>query len=254
MRYEIRALSASEILDTSFRILRDHFALLVGVTASVYVPVSLAGAAATAIVRRGPSGRSLLVLGAGGLAILTLITIAVTIVFAGITSAIAEIYCGRTITWRGVLARGQRDFGRLVGTTLLYGLLVLLGFLLLVVPGVYLMLSWALLWPVMLIERTFGSAALRRSRALMQGHRLRAVLLALLVWVVSGVLSTALALPLAAVPILQSLVSGVVNAVTATYGAAVFVLLYFDIRCRKEAFDLEHLAALVSAPADARPA
>ena len=36
--------------------------------------------------------------------------------------------------------------------------------------------------------------------------------------------------------------------------SAVIVVLYFDIRCREEAFDLEHLAGLVEEEAAGAPA
>lgn len=255
MQYEIRALSWSEILDTSFRILRNHFGLLVGIAASVYVPMGMLGMGFASLVERGPGERSLLVLAGVILAVAILVTTAATLVFAAITWAIAELYCGRTVTWQQALARGQRHFARLLGTTILSSIFALLGFAFLIVPGVYLVLCWVVLWPVMLIERRFGTRALGRSRELMRGNLLRALGLLLVVWLVSAVLSTGLALPVAAFPMLQSVVSGAVNAVTSAYGAAVAVVLYFDVRCRKEAFDLTHLAELVSAAsADRAPA
>lgn len=252
MRYEIRASSWSEILDTSFRILRNHFGLLVGIAASVYVPMSIAGAGLAGLFERGPGGQSLVVLIGVIVAIGLLVTTGATVVFAAITYAIAELYCGRTVTWQRALARGQRHFVRLLGTTILSSIFALLGFVLLIVPGLYLVLSWVVLWPVMLIERRFGTRALGRSRDLMRGNLLRALGLLVVVWLVSSVLTTGLTLPVVAFPMLQSVVAGAVNAVTTAYGAAVAVVLYFDVRCRKEAFDLTHLAELVAAPPEGR--
>ena len=251
MQYEIRAMSWAEILDTSFRILRNHFGLLVGIAASVYVPMAIAGMGLAGLFERGPGEQSLVVLAGVILAIALLVTTAATLVFAATTWAIAELYCGRTVTWQQALARSQRHFARLLGTTILSSILALLGFVL-VLPGIYLVLSWVVLWPVMLIEGRFGTRALGRSRDLMRGNLLRALGLLLVVWLVSGVLSTGLALPVAAFPMLQSVVSGAVNAVTSVYGAAVAVVLYFDVRCRKEAFDLAHLAELVAAAPESR--
>lgn len=248
MRYEIRAMSWSEIMDTAFRILRNHFVLLVGIAATVYLPLSILGGVTTRAVERGPSNYSLAELVLGGLGLVLLVSVGATIVFAAITHAIAELYCGREVTWQGALARAQRSFMPLVGTTLLSGLVVFLGFVLLIVPSIYLFLSFVVLWPVMLIEGTFGTRALRRSHALMQGHLLRALGLLSAVWVVSTVLTTALTLPVTALPILGAVVPGAVNSITNAYGAAIAVVLYFDVRCRKEAFDLEHLAALVAPP------
>ena len=41
MRYEIRAMSAGEILDTGLRLVRTHFVPLVGISAIVNVPLSI---------------------------------------------------------------------------------------------------------------------------------------------------------------------------------------------------------------------
>ena len=47
--------------------------------------------------------------------------------------------------------------------------------------------------------------------------------------------------------VLGVLGSGVVASVSGAYTAAVTVVLYFDIRCRKEAFEVEQLARIVEA-------
>jgi hypothetical protein len=250
MRYEIRALSLVEILDTAFRLLRNHFALLVGISATVSVPAYVLGAAVGRLLDQGPAERSLPTMLVGSLGVVLILTTAWTIITAAITYACAELYCGRTPSWRAALARGQRSFVPLVGTTLLSGVLVTIGLLLLLAPGIYLTLSWVILWPVMVTERCFGMRALRRSRELMRGHLLRALGLLIVVGLISNVLSASLTLPFLGLPRLQMLASGVVSAVTTAYGAAATVLLYFDVRSRKEAFDLTHLAEIVGGGAE----
>src|SRR6187455_3333906 len=41
MAYEIRPMSVGEILDTGFRLLRNHFSLLVAISAIAYVPMGI---------------------------------------------------------------------------------------------------------------------------------------------------------------------------------------------------------------------
>ena len=53
---------------------------------------------------------------------------------------------------------------------------------------------------------------------------------------------------------LGGLASGLASAVTGAFASVALVVLYFDIRCRKEAFDIQHLARLVQASAAAPPA
>jgi hypothetical protein len=125
---------------------------------------------------------------------------------------------------------------------LLMSVLILGGLLLLIVPGIYLMLCYSLAWPVMVIERQFGMRGLRRSRELTRGSLLRIVGLGLVVFIFVGVVGSGIQLLLGFLPLVGTLVSGVVQAIGATFQSAFLVLLYFDVRCRKEAFDLEHLA------------
>ncbi len=121
-----------------------------------------------------------------------------------------------------------------------------------IIPVVYLFLAWLLVWPVMVLERRFGVAALSRSRALMRGNKLRGFGVTLVAWLIIGVVGTVLQLALGYIPVVGSVAAGLAAAVGSAYGCAVAVVLYFDIRCRKEAFDLEHLSRLVeTAPAGA---
>jgi hypothetical protein len=240
MSYEIHAMSFTEILDAAFRVVRDHAVLLVGIAATVYVPLAILGALAG---RPGPDGRPAL----GWLLVLMGIAslLGAPVAFAAATHAVGELYLGRRTTIGQSLRVGTSILAPLLGTALLYYLAVGVGLLLLLVPGLYLGLCWLLVWQVMVLERRFGTAALRRSRELMRGHLLRGFGVVLVGGLVVGVLSTVLGLVFGAVPLLGPLGSGLANAVGFAYTTTVGVLLYFDIRCRREAFDLEHLARLV---------
>lgn len=60
--------------------------------------------------------------------------------------------------------------GALVGTSLLAGLGILLGMILLIIPGLVLMTWWAVIAPVVMLEGRSGSSALSRSRELVRGN------------------------------------------------------------------------------------
>ena len=61
------------------------------------------------------------------------------------------------------------------------------------------------------------------------------------------ILPTGIQLMVGSVPVLGALVWGVVQALCQAYVYATTVVAYFDVRCRTESFDLEHLAQLVEA-------
>ena len=99
----------------------------------------------------------------------------------------------------------------------------------------------------MVLEGKFGGKALSRSLELMKGQRLRAFGILLIATGLQAVLGMGFDLALAAIPVIGTLGTAFIYSVTGAYVAAVSVVLYFDIRCRKEAFEVEQLARIVEA-------
>ncbi len=237
MRYEIRAMCFAEMLDTGFRVVRDHAALLIGTAALLYVPVAILDA--LAFPGLGSISWPLL-----GVALLIRM-IAAPVVFCAITFAVGEIYLGRATSVADSLRAGVSLLVPMTGTLSLYYLWMTVATLLFVFPAVYLFLAWGLIWQVMVLEGRHGSAALRRSRELMRGNLLRAAGVLLVSGVLVVVLSGLLAFALAYLPIIGPIGSGLAEAAGVVYGSTVTVILYFDIRSRREAFDVDHLERLV---------
>jgi hypothetical protein len=249
MRYEIRAMSFAEILDAGFRLMRDHFVLLVGISATLYVPVTLLQSAAESLAKeQDPSSFALT--GLLGLVIFAGVS---PLVNVAITFALGEVYLGREVGIGDAFRKGLAILVPVLGTSLLAGLAVLGATLLLILPGIWVGLGLVLLSQVMVLENRFGTAAFSRSFELMKGQRLRAFGIALVVVILSAVLGFGAQLALGFIPIVGPIGAGLVSAVTSAYMAAVWVVLYFDIRCRTEAFEIEQLAALVETGAAARP-
>jgi hypothetical protein len=69
-----------------------------------------------------------------------------------------------------VWERVQPRILALIGTSILAGLGVALGLILLVVPGLILLTWWALIAPIVLLEGESGTTALGRSRELIRGN------------------------------------------------------------------------------------
>jgi hypothetical protein len=244
MQYQIRSMSLGEILDTGFSILRNHFVPIVGIAALVYVPLALLGAAFPT-VKPGtmPSPAVLVGVLVGGLAFLVLGPVGTV----AITYLIGELYQGRSTTVGAAFREAFSILLPLFGTSLLSGLLLVVGFVLFVVPGVWLMTGFLVLSQVMIFERIFGTAAINRSMSLMRGNRMRALGVLLLGFIVVSVLGFAFNFGARLVPYAGPVASGLASAIGNAFITAVTVVLYFDIRCRKEAFEIEHLARLVRA-------
>jgi hypothetical protein len=241
MRYEVRAMSLGELLDTGFRLLRDHFVTLIGISALLYVPLSVLQAAfGTPAPGQAPG----LTLGISLLFALLFLAIS-PVVGVAITYALGEAYLGREVTIGDALRKGLEILMPLLGTSFLAGLAMLAATLLLILPGIWLGLGMLLLSQVMVFEGRFGVEAIRRSLELMKGQRLRALGIVLVVAILSSVVGFGAQLALGFIPFVGPVASGLVSAATGAYMSAVLVVLYFDIRSRKEAFDLEHLARAV---------
>lgn len=69
------------------------------------------------------------------------------------------------------LAAGARVLLPLIAVALLFGLAMMVGFLLLVVPGIIVMVMWSVAAPAVVVERDGVFASLSRSQELTKGHR-----------------------------------------------------------------------------------
>jgi len=104
------------------------------------------------------------------------------------------------------------------------------------------------------LERLSPVAALRRSTRLTHGSFWRIVLFYFVIGLVSGILSDTLTLltglvasaaPLSTRTAIEVLAGGVVQIFTSPFILILLTLLYYDIRIRREAFDIEMLAQSV---------
>ena len=255
MAYDIRPLSFGEILDRAFRVYLDNFALLFGISAVVWIPDGLLLLSSH-------------VIGNSAAAVLNLIFLSLIgpILAAAHIVAVSEVYLDRPITIAEAYRSTRPIIMPLLGTYLLLGLLLFGPFALLLgvayalsVPAlailafpagiavIYFSVSFALIGPVMIVERRFAMAALRRSRELVSGAW----------WLTLGIIFTAaliaqvpaigLKFLWAFIPVIGVLLTALTQAVSSTYSSVVLVIYYFDRRCRKEDFDLRLLAEQVRA-------
>ena len=265
-RPRLRALSLGEIVDVAIKLCVAHWRTLLAAVLVVIVPVQVLSTIVLAdytlsspdfdadSARTPEEALEQLDGYLGGLAATALLQVcAVALATGACFRAIAQAYLGEAPDWRGSLSHALRHAPSLVWITLLYLAGVVAGALLLVVPGVWLYVAWAFALPVLLVEGLRGPAALGRSFALVRGRWWRtfgAVLVGfllaaavsmvvrsiLLVGVEAGEDSDVLVLALTALGGILGLALGT------PLQAAVLAVVYFDLRVRKEGFDLEQLA------------
>lgn len=122
--------------------------------------------------------------------------------------------------------------GTLLGAGILAGLGIGLGILLLIVPGLFLLTIWAVIAPVIVIERRGVFESFGRSRELVRGNGwpvFGTVLSAFLISIVASLLFGAIAEGLANGPLVRIVFSALAATLTAPIGALVAAVLYFRL-------------------------
>lgn len=240
-----RPRSTTEILDAAFLVLRAHYGTLVGAYALVQAPMILA-------YLWLPDA-----LGEVGLRILELTVSAVA--DATIILLVSALVNGEAMSTRAAVARALRRLPALTGAAWGTTVLIMFGLMLLVVPGLLIMAGTFAVPAAIVIEGRSLRGGFRRASDLAEGQ-LRRLVNALvvgvvLVWAIGTALAWAFAF---AVDLLGddgragAALGVLANALVLPFAGIVVTLLYYDLRIRKEAFDLELLARdLPTAPVDA---
>ena len=92
---------------------------------------------------------------------------------AAVTYATVQELRGRRVAFREFFGRGLPQAGAAIRVALLSGILLILAFIALVIPGMILYTMWWVAIPVAVIERPGAMASLRRSAYLTAGNRWR---------------------------------------------------------------------------------
>lgn len=240
-----------DILSTAFDLYTKNAAQLMAIAAVVVVPLTLIQALLSdALIedavddfRIDPATGD--VVGGGGFGdfligsiLLGLISAAIWMLLTGaLTRGAGGALVGRTIdvgeSYRAALSR----IGGLLGLALLVALLVGIGFALLFVPGLILLVFLSMAVPAFIIERRGVTDSMSRSWNLVSGswwHVFGAIIVAaILSAIVSGIISAFGGSSVIGVWI----TSAIGSIITAPFFALVSVILYVDLRSRREGLD-----------------
>jgi hypothetical protein len=202
-----------------------------GSLAGVLIPLALALFLIVAVING--------IVADGGSLILLPISFAVSVIagtlYAGmVVTAVADVQDGKLDSSVGDLARSASHvILPLIGAGILAGIGIGIGFILLVIPGLILMTIWAVIAPVIVLERVGVLESFGRSRELVRDNGWRVfgviVIVALIVIVVRTLLGAI------AVGIDDSLVARIVfdwigSSLTAPITALVAAVIYFQLK------------------------
>jgi hypothetical protein len=264
----MRPLNLGETLDASIKIVRSRWRTLATVMVVIALPIQVANIIiiklTTDVYQIGTSFSSTADTAttysdegayvAGQTAMIALSILGYLLGIVACYRAVADTYLGRETSARASLRYAGNRLGATLWLTIVLVLGLLAGFLALFLPGIWLYIAWAVVYPVMLVEGTGGVGALKRSFTLVQtrwwataGRMVVTFILVGVVTVVAGVVflaPTELFIDDTSFGalILEHTANLVVSLVTTPFVAAVTTLVYFDLRVRKEGFDLARLA------------
>jgi hypothetical protein len=198
-------------------------------------------------VARAPGGVTLFLLGVLAAVVTAFLFGLITpLTNAALTIAVADRIDGGRAGWLEVWMLLLGRLRELLSALIPAALLVAGGLILWVVPGMIVATLFALVPPVVLIERLTGKAALARSIALVRADWLR---VALLVGVFVAIMLAARLLADLVIPdsaeLLTQLIGDLVTLVVLPLPAMALVLLYLDIR-RRDGFTHDNLRDLMT--------
>lgn len=83
---------------------------------------------------------------------------------------LVEEYTGQRTTWQDSLGYASTRLARLVALAIVSGILLTIGFVLFIVPGIFLTVAWCAAFTVLMYEPVGPMRALSRSSELVKGH------------------------------------------------------------------------------------
>jgi len=249
------AMTTGALLDRAFRLYTSNFSLMLGITAAAYVPfyfIMLLLEASLGGRLQSPTGLAMLLFQL--LFMILWASIAFPIASGAATYAISERYLGNDVTIASALHRGLSHFWTLSLAQIAATIRVLIGFVLLIIPGILWMLSYSLIVPAILVEGQKGLPSLKRSRDLVKGHRGKVFLVMLVINLLQGVVAAGVGMVSSflfaggssGLAIASSALSNLLSIFLTPLGIIAAILLYYDMRIRKEGFDLEMLSRAVA--------
>jgi hypothetical protein len=247
----MRPRTLGEILSAAFDIYKSNASKLILIVAVVVVPLSLIGALIgqafagndKVVAGQTISDRSVvaIVLGAIVAAIIAIIISAV--LQAAMMRAAALATIGDPVDVSESYRWGLKRFGSVLLVAFLVGLTIGIGFILIIIPGIIFLTLLSVSIPAVVIENRRGTDAMKRSWNLAKEHFWHVLGVVVVAWIITTVIGS----------ILGSLggdnwfgawiFSAIAQILTAPFSALVSVLLYLDLRARKEALTADSLRA-----------
>jgi len=144
------------------------------------------------------------------------------------------------------IGRGLRRLGAVVLASIVVSILIVLGAILLLVPGLIVLTIFFVTIPACVVEQLGATTAMARSSELTRNHRWRVFGAAAVVFIIFFIVDSIVSAVLRHPATLWSyvLVAFCVNSVYSAYNAVLAAIVYHDLRVIKDGIDIDQLAAV----------
>ncbi len=264
----LRAMSVGELLDKAFRIYRSKFLLLIAILAVALIPDSLIRLVA---IFYFPGSFGSLLTSWAQILIRLIATVSLTVF-------ISYTYLEKPITFQNAFSFGLKRYWSVFGANFLVGIMIgmpiafvgacivftigsaAVGLIILFLPLiVFFSAKWSMSMPAIVLENLGASDGLKRSWNLTDEYFWRVLgtsfAATLLTWLITLLPSYAFAylftmvnLDPKIVQLFSLMIEQVATLIASPFSIAATVLIYYDLRIRKEGFDLQVLAESSNEP------
>ncbi|MGZ8588099.1 MAG: glycerophosphoryl diester phosphodiesterase membrane domain-containing protein, partial [Actinomycetota bacterium] len=187
-----------------------------------------------------------------GALITAIISVIITAMLqAAILRAAAQATIGDPVDPEESYRFGFKRLGSVILVSLLVGLAVLGGLILLIIPGLIFGVLLCVSVPVLIVENRRGREALSRSWNLVKGHFWHALGVIFVAGIIVGIVSGIIGAIGGSEWVIRWIFSAIAQILTAPFTALVSVLLYLDLRARSEALSASTLRAELAAAGSA---
>jgi hypothetical protein len=235
-----RPRTLGEILSEAFRIYRENAANLLLIVAVIVVPLSFVSAVIVRLIGDpedptfGVTLAALLVAAAIGVIIWAILQ-------AAMLRGAAQATIGDPVDVEASYRWGLARFGSVLLVAFLVGIVVGVGFLLLVIPGIIFLVFLSVSEPALIVENRRGTEAMSRSWNLVRGHFWHALVVILVAYIITLVVQGILRAIGGDNWFVAWIFTAIAQIITAPFTALVTVLLYLDLRARTEALTADRL-------------
>ena len=163
--HRFEPMTAGQIIDHALRLYRENFARFIAITAMVTVPIGIMSMLVAVPLKGAPAAGLVAILIAALLSI-----VGQSLCNAALLKTISESYLGNDVSIGQAYKFILPKLFTVIWAGIVYSLVVGLGIVLLVVPGILFMMWYSLMVPVIIIENRKTMPSASRSKVLVSGN------------------------------------------------------------------------------------